>query len=53
MSKKDSIKKQRLVKANRTNRRVPIFVTIRTNRKVVYNLKRRNWRTDKLGASKW
>lgn len=48
MGKKDLNKKKRLAKAERKNRRLPVFVTIRTKRKVQWNIKRRNWRTDKL-----
>lgn len=48
MSKKDTKKKQGLIKAKRQNRRLPLFVAIRTNRKVQTNNKRRNWRTDKI-----
>ncbi|MFH2105870.1 MAG: 50S ribosomal protein L39e [Candidatus Micrarchaeota archaeon] len=48
MSKKDSEKKGRLAKAKKQNRRLPIFVTIRTKRKVQANNSRRNWRRDKI-----
>ena len=41
-------KKERLAKATKQNRRLPIFVTIRTKRKVQTNNKNRNWRTEKL-----
>ncbi len=48
MSKKGEVKKGRLAKAAKQNKRLPVFVTIRTKRKVTYNSYRRNWRTDKL-----
>lgn len=48
MSKKSKAKKKRLAKAERTNSRVPAWVTIKTNRDVVRNPKRRNWRRSDL-----
>ena len=48
MSKKTLGKKLRLGKAERQNHRLPLFVAIRTHRKVTTNSIRRNWRTDKL-----
>lgn len=48
MSKKTLNKKMKLAKAERQNKRLPIFVTIRTKRKLTMNSKRRNWRTEKL-----
>ncbi len=48
MSKKTVMKKLKLAKAERQNKRLPLFVTIRTKRKFVSNIKRRNWRTKKL-----
>jgi len=48
MGKKTLNKKKRLAKAERQNKRLPVFVTIRTKRKVTTNTKRRSWRTDKL-----
>ncbi len=53
MTKKTFLKKKRLGKATKQNRRLPVFVAIRTKRKVTQNPKRRAWRTDKLGAKKW
>ncbi len=50
MSKKNFNLKMWLVNKARQNRRVPAFVSAKTNRKVVDNPKRRNWRTDKLGT---
>ncbi|MEW5996893.1 MAG: 50S ribosomal protein L39e [Candidatus Micrarchaeota archaeon] len=48
MGKKSGLKKRRLAKAGRQNRRMPIFVTVRTKRKVLWNNRRREWRTSKL-----
>ncbi len=48
MTKKTHSKKMRLAKAANTNKRLPIFVAIRTKRKVTSNRNRRAWRTDKL-----
>lgn len=42
-------KKKRLGKKTRQNRRMPVFVTVRTKRKVRWNNQSRNWRTDKIG----
>lgn len=53
MTKKTHLKKQRLAKATRQNRRLPIFVAIRTKRKVTQNIRRRAWRTHKLKARQW
>jgi len=51
MGKKSSVKKDRLSKATRKNRRIPAFVIVRTKRRILYNIHRRHWRTDKLGFS--
>ncbi|MEK6982238.1 MAG: 50S ribosomal protein L39e [Candidatus Micrarchaeota archaeon] len=48
MGNKTLIKKSKLAKAERQNRRLPLFVTIRTKRKVGFNRIKRTWRTDKL-----
>lgn len=48
MGKKSLTKKKRLARAERQNKRLPVFVTIRTKRKVQSNNSRRNWRTSKL-----
>ena len=40
--------KAHLVKAKRQNRRVPVFVVSKTNRKVFRNTRQRNWRRTKL-----
>jgi large subunit ribosomal protein L39e len=53
MTKKTLLKKKRLGKATRQNRRLPVFVAIRTKRKITHNSRRRAWRTQKLGARKW
>jgi len=49
MGRKGLAKKMKLAKAGRKTRRIPAFVMIRTKRKVTYNRRRRDWRTDKLG----
>lgn len=48
MSKKNLSKKMRLGKESRKIRRIPAFVMLRTKRRVTYNRRNRNWRTDKL-----
>ncbi|MDE1797910.1 MAG: 50S ribosomal protein L39e [Candidatus Micrarchaeota archaeon] len=48
MSKKSPIKKAKLGRAARQNRRVPIFVMAKTNRRVTQNTSRRSWRSQKL-----
>jgi large subunit ribosomal protein L39e len=48
MGSKRIIKKMRLAREKRKTRRIPAFVMIRTKRKVTYNRRRRDWRTDKL-----
>lgn len=48
MGKKELSKKLKLAKAERQNKRLPVFITIRTKRKLQTNEKRRNWRTQKL-----
>ncbi len=40
--------KGRLMRADKTNRRVPAWVMIRTNRNVLRHPKRRNWRHNDL-----
>ncbi len=37
-----------LIKRNKRNRRIPLFVVAKSGRKVVRNKFRRNWRRDKL-----
>ncbi|DAC36908.1 MAG: 50S ribosomal protein L39e [Candidatus Thalassarchaeaceae archaeon] len=41
-------KKQRLIKATKQNRRVPVWVMLRTNRNTVSHPKRHHWRRSKL-----
>lgn len=48
MGKKGIEKKKKLANANRKIRRIPAFVIIRTKRKVSFNRRKRDWRTDKL-----
>lgn len=48
MGKKTLRKKMKLAKAERQNKRLPVFVTIRTKRKVQSNNQKRTWRTEKL-----
>ena len=46
---KEQPKKKELVKANRTRKRAPIWVFVKTNRKTRDSPKsRRNWRRDSL-----
>ncbi|WP_115865304.1 50S ribosomal protein L39e [Halorussus litoreus] len=44
MSKKSKSKKKRLSKLDRQNSRVPAWVIMKTDRDVMQNPKRRNWR---------
>ncbi|MFH1285348.1 MAG: 50S ribosomal protein L39e [Candidatus Micrarchaeota archaeon] len=48
MGKKSPEKKARLGKALKTNRRIPVFVIAKTNRKVTQNSERRSWKHNKL-----
>ncbi len=49
MSKaKSQARKRHLGKELNKNRRVPVFVVAKTNRKVSMNSRRRNWRSNKL-----
>jgi len=49
MSKiKSARKKATLGKAMKRNRRIPLFVIAKTNRKVTQNREARSWRTQKL-----
>ncbi|MCX8174725.1 MAG: 50S ribosomal protein L39e [Candidatus Micrarchaeota archaeon] len=45
---KSSKKKAMLGKFIKQNRRIPLFVIAKTNRRVVQNRERRNWRSQKL-----
>jgi len=48
MGKKTVGVKKRLAKALKQNRRAPVWITLKTNRKVFTSPKRRNWRSRKL-----
>ena len=48
MSKKSQMKKAKLVRAHRATRGVPVFVRIKTQRKVMSSPRRRHWRSGKL-----
>jgi large subunit ribosomal protein L39e len=48
MGKKELAKKMKLAKAARKIKRIPPFVMIRTKRRVTFNRRKRDWRTDKL-----
>jgi large subunit ribosomal protein L39e len=48
MSKKTPRVKSTLGKMIKQNRRIPLFVIAKTNRRVVQNRERRSWRTQKL-----
>ncbi|HID26589.1 MAG: 50S ribosomal protein L39e [Methanosarcinales archaeon] len=48
MSKKMKGKKKRLAKAYNQNKRVPLWVIVKTNRKVVTHPKRRHWRRSSI-----
>ncbi len=48
MGKKSLTKKKRLGVAAKKIRRMPMFVVVRTKRKVSHNRNTRKWRTDKL-----
>jgi len=41
-------KKKRLLKAMKSNRRVPAWIIMRTNRRFLQHPKRRHWRRSKL-----
>jgi len=45
---KPTAMKARLMRAEKSNRRVPAWVMIRTNRNVLRHPKRRSWRIGKL-----
>ncbi|CAL9731638.1 large ribosomal subunit protein eL39 [Monosporozyma unispora] len=47
-AQKSFITKQKLAKAKKQNRPLPQWIRLRTNNKVRYNAKRRNWRRTKL-----
>ncbi|MCS7109686.1 MAG: 60S ribosomal protein L39 [Candidatus Micrarchaeota archaeon] len=50
-SRKSRIKKKRLAAAAKSARAVPLFVRLKTARRVMTNPKRRHWRSQKLRAS--
>ncbi|RLG72630.1 MAG: 50S ribosomal protein L39e [Methanobacteriota archaeon] len=43
-------KKHRLIKATRQNKRVPLWVIVKTNRRVMTHPKRRHWRRSSVKA---
>ncbi len=43
-------KKLRLARATKSNSPIPVWVVVKTRRKVRFNLKRRHWRRSKLKA---
>lgn len=47
-SRKTSGVKKRLIRALKSNKPVPAWIMVRTNRKVRTNPKRRHWRSKKL-----
>jgi large subunit ribosomal protein L39e len=47
-SKKPLAKKLRLLRAEKSNRRVPAWIMIRTSRRVTSHPKRRSWRRNHL-----
>ncbi|MEO2179006.1 MAG: 50S ribosomal protein L39e [Candidatus Poseidoniia archaeon] len=47
-SNKPFAKKQRLLKVTKQNRRVPVWVMLRTNRRVNWHPRRHMWRRAKL-----
>ena len=47
-SVKSKKEKDALVKAKKQNRRMPVWVVAKTNRRVVQNKERRHWRRNKL-----
>ncbi len=50
MPRKGLGKKLRLAKALKQNRRIPLWVIVKTNRRVIRNPKRRHWRRTKIRA---
>ena len=46
-------KKLRMAKANKQNRRIPIWAYAKTNRKLRYRPKPRHWRRNIFNISKW
>ena len=50
-SRKDSKTKELLARAKKSNKRVPMWVMLKTNRAVSVNPKQRHWRRKKLSKS--
>lgn len=50
-SRKDTNTKELLVRAKKSNKRVPLWVMLKTNRGVSVNPKQRHWRRKKLSKS--
>ena len=50
-SRKDSLTKELLARAKKSNKRVPLWVMLKTNRAVSTNPKQRHWRRKKLSKS--
>ena len=48
MGKKSALKKRRLGKMLKRNRRMPILAMVRTHRSIQYNQRQRSWRRSKL-----
>jgi len=48
MSKKTPSKKSKLRKARRRMKPVPVFVRLKTKRRVLFSPKRRHWRRGKI-----
>lgn len=48
MTKKSHLKKMRLGKKLKQNRRIPVLAIAKTHRRLVYNKFHRNWRSTKL-----
>jgi len=46
---KSAVRKRKLGKFAKQNRRMPLFVVAKTKRKVTVNRMQRNWRREKLG----
>jgi len=41
-------KKLRLARALKSNRPIPLFARVKTNRRLLFNKKRRHWRRNRL-----
>jgi large subunit ribosomal protein L39e len=48
MSKKSLVKKRRLAKMRKQNRRMPVLAVVKTHRRIQYNRFQRDWRRKKL-----